>query len=241
MTGGSVLPDRTSLETHSETHPVLSRGRIYLTAEALHRPFDHAALRPDAEGVLFALELAVQGDTTLLFSYAHLLDIRSFGVTSNQFVMRLMEHYALMIAPSADIDALAASLHKDIGLTGYDSIHVACAAWRGATHFVTPSRALLRRDLDIRRVLGASLSFLAPDELPLPANILTNGGQCLDSLVITNTVVESARDTLRHGGGEGDWYLDSHRHMHVSLKEYEAQARHVWTARRPDAYTDRVI
>ncbi len=227
-------------------------ARLYLMAGALHRPFDNPEFREDGTSVLGALRAVISGDAELLLAYPHFLDTTSFELEAHTMFMRLARDYALLIAPAPDIEDLASTLRQAFDLTAQESLHVACAAYRGATHFVTPDPGLILRQRDFRRVTGPGLTFLAPkllqfEHLSLAAEKPAKVKSAASPVVVAeesgprDDVLDHAEAIVQSGTGQGDWHTMWVVHSVMTPAEYTSAARLHWPDRPTPTDAIRII
>lgn len=242
--------------------------RLYLMSGALHRPFDSASFAPEASAVVAALQAVVAGRATLLCSYAHLLDAETFSEPAGWLLNWLVEQHAQVVAPAADVDLLASTLYRRFSFSGPDSLHVACAAWRGATHVVTPDRTLAGRTAELRLVVGPGLAIIMPDELAgLPAVRVGTAAMAAADAPIAGRPTQAdapepepataetagaddpaAWNALAHattvvtaGGGSGDWAGNELLRIQLDLAAYNAAARDLWIRLSPERMPARLL
>ena len=125
---------------------------VYLDTCSIQRPFDdHSQLRiaSESEAVLRLIQLAEQGDISLLSSEALLLETKQIPRSKRRrFALETLALAVRFIETSLQIESRSRTF-IEAGIGPLDALHLASAVDSGADVFCTTDDQLLRRGRDV--------------------------------------------------------------------------------------------
>ncbi|MBA2645801.1 MAG: PIN domain-containing protein [Pyrinomonadaceae bacterium] len=135
--------------------------KIYLDVCSLQRPFDdqrQARIRLEAEAVKLIIARVEDGDFTWLTSEVVDYEVAQNPDAERAFKARLLAaHAETKVIVGANETARANELEQ-LGFTGFDALHLACAESGNADVFLTTDDKLLKRAARVATKLGVRVA-----------------------------------------------------------------------------------